>query len=87
MFGQYKHIVYLCITNLYIYNDMDKKTNEKIPIRPTLRGLEVGGKASFRVEDAESVRNSASVLKQKYHTEYTCNTDPNGITITVTRIA
>lgn len=66
---------------------MDKKTTEKIPIRPTIRGLEIGEKASFRVEDAESVRNSASVLKQKYHTNYTCSVDPNGITITVTRTA
>ena len=80
-------MLYLCITNILIYTDMDKKINEKIPIRPTLRGLEIGGKASFRVEDAESVRNAASVLKQKYHTNYSCNTDPNGITITVTRTA
>ena len=87
MFGRYKHIVYLCITKLLTYIDMDKKTNEKIPIRPTLRGLDVGGKASFRIEDAETVRNSASVLKQKYHTNYTCSVDPNGITITVTRTA
>ena len=69
MLAQFIHSAYLCITNILIYTDMDKKINEKIPIRPT------------------SVRNAASVLKQKYHTNYSCNTDPNGITITVTRIA
>lgn len=66
---------------------MSNETENKIPIRPQIKALEIGQSVQFPSERTQVVRNTASQLGLSDHMEFDCNISDDRTVITVTRTA
>lgn len=66
---------------------MDNKNDEKLPIAPAIKALEINETVTFPVERLNAVRSTATQLGLQHHKSFTCSVSDDRTTITVKRTA
>ncbi len=79
-------IDYICIIKLINKIYMEKKIEEKLPIHPTLKAMNVGDVVAFSLTQLNGVRSSAVTIGTMYNKKFTTHVNRIDKVLEVTRL-